>query len=125
MKEFWIFRKNGTSCIEDGNDIDEIYIPNDSKVEEYSIDNNNNKKTLSLKEEMYYEKFFNGDDILKEIEKDLIKVDRLLECQNILSKWEQNFIFGIKKRFNNKSVISKKQEESLNDIYKKRYINIA
>lgn len=122
MKEFWIFRKNGSSFIEYGDDVNEIYIPNDSKVEQHFI--NNDKKTISLEEEKYYEKFFE-DDLINKIEQDLIKVNKLLECQNILSKWEQNFIFGIKKRFNNKNTISKKQEESLNDIYKKRYINIA
>lgn len=125
MREFWIFRKNGTSYIEDANDVDEIYIPDGSKVEECSANNNTNKKTLSLKEEKYYEKFFRADDILNEIDKNLIKVDRLLSCQNILSKWEQNFIFGIKKRFNNHTSISETQEEALNTIYKKKYANIS
>lgn len=123
MKQFWIFRKNGTSYIEDAQDVTDLYIPKNSKVEEHST--YNEKKVLSLEEEQYYEKFFTMDDVVKDIDRNLVKVDRLLDCQNILSKWEQNFIFGIKKKFNNRISISKKQEESLNNIYVKKYTNVA
>lgn len=124
MKEFWIFKKDGSSYIEYGEDVGDIYISKDSTVEEY-IKDNNKKRFLSKEEENYYEKFF--DEVIEEKSQKnkYIKIDILLENQKILSDWERKFVFGFKKSLNNNYNISKRQEEILDNIYLKKFSNIA
>lgn len=118
MKEFWIFREDGSSYIEDAIDIKDIYTPNNSII----IDNNKTQiKSLSLEEENYYEQFFEKDkeDII------LKKINKLIENQNVLSIWDKKFVFGFKKFLNNNCNISIKQKIILDNIYIKVHRSCA
>lgn len=127
MKEFWIFKQDGSSYIEYCNDLSDLHIPQDARVEEIDYEVPQNRK-LSAEEEEYYEKCYE-ELIAKEIEDEkeetlnteYIKVDKLIEFQVRLTEWDKKFVFGIKRNLNNKSKISLRQKEILDKIYTKTF----
>ena len=117
MKEFWVYKKDGSTYIEYANDEGEIYerMSNISYIESLNEDDNYNNKNIITDEilEMHYSKYMYEmelDDNLEEKNDEVQALNELVSIannSNIVSSWDKNFIFGA---FRSKNNLSQKQK---------------